>query len=161
MSCIARCRMSWLSYATYYLLEFSFWTLWLFGNVLFNSHIFVRFPNIFWWFLNLFHCGQRTCFVLFIPSNCIEVVVELSMWLAWRLSCEKVGWSTLGCLLGMLADRAVYVSCCLVDVLPSSLSIKCRYQCLQLLFLNCPLCLQLSVFLHVLWCSLIRYALSF
>lgn len=67
------------------------------------------------------------------PSKCIAAAAELSMWLAWRLSWEKLGWGAPGCL---LACSAVYVSCCFVDVLPSSLSIKCRYQCLQLLLLN-------------------------
>lgn len=71
-----------------------------------------------------------------IPSKCVVVVVELSMWLAWRLSCEKVGWGVVGMSARHAGLCAVYVSCCFVDILPSSLAIKYRYQCLQPWLLN-------------------------
>lgn len=75
------------------------------------------------------------CIVPFLPN---------ALWLLWSSACgwpgdcpvRRLGGVLWGCLLGMLAYRAVYVSCCFVDVLPSSLSIKCRYQCLQLILLN-------------------------
>lgn len=77
----------------------------------------------------------HACIVPFLPN---------ALWLFWSSACgwpgdcpvRRLGGVLWGCLLGMLAYSAVYVSCCFVDVLPSSLSIRCRYQCLQLLLLN-------------------------
>lgn len=141
--------------------QFSFWIHWLFSSMMFNSHILVSFPNSFWWFQNLFHCGQRTCFVLFhsFQMHCgcggaqHVAGLETVLWEGWVGCCGDVCWA---CWLTVLfvSPVALLMFCPVLYPLSADISVSNHYDWIT------PLS-SLSVFLHVFRCSLIRYALSF